>query len=338
VVEAREEITRLRRTVSDLAKEHDARIVAAGTHPFSKWADQNISAGERYDDLLSDMQHAARRLLIFGMHVHIGFGKDRVSRELTIDILNQMRYFLPHILTLTTSSPFWHGRNTGMKSYRSQIFENMPRSGIPPTFNSYSEYDNYVALMGRVGSLGRAGTEKTTVERTEEDLARDATKIWWDARPHPNWGTLEVRISDMCTTIDETIAVAALIQSLIAKLIKLRNGNQSWRIYRSFVVKENKWRAVRYGLDGKLIDFGIESEVPMRDLVEELIWLVDDVVDDLGTRDDVAYLRTICRDGTSADRQIAIFNKGRAEGKSEADALKDVVDNLILETGKGWMD
>lgn len=332
VKEARQEIIHLRRTIRELAMEHGKTIVAAGTHPFSRWDTQQISEGERYDDLITNMQHAARRLLIFGMHVHIGFGQDQPARQLTIDIMNQVRYFLPHILAVSTSSPFWHGRNTGMKSYRSQIFENMPRSGISPTFHSYGEYDNYVALMARVGALGRDGTQKAS----GDSGIKDATKIWWDARPHPNWGTLEIRIADMCTTVDEAISIAALIQALIAKLIQLRNQNLSWRIYRTHVINENKWRAVRYGLDGQLIDFGAEMEVPMRDLLKEIIEMVDDVLDELDSREEVYALMNVCENGTSADRQVATYNKAISEGKTPDEALKAVVDNLIYETGKGW--
>ncbi len=333
IEEARQEIIRLRRTVTNVADEHGRVIVAAGTHPFSRWQDQKFSEGERYDDLQSTMQDAARRLLIFGMHVHIGFGKDKVAQELQIDILNQLRYFLPHILALSTSSPFWHGRDTGMKSYRTLVFENMPRTGIPPIFKSFADYDQYVDTMAAVGALGDKGTGKPLVG----DIgAKDATKIWWDARPHPNWGTLEVRVADMCTTIDECISIAAVIQSLVAKLIKLRNQNMSWRIYASHLLDENKWRAVRYGIDGKLIDYGIEDEVPMRFLAREIVELVDDVVDDLGTRKDVEYILQMTENGTSADRQLATFHRALNEGKSQQDALFAVVDQLVEETRRGW--
>jgi glutamate---cysteine ligase / carboxylate-amine ligase len=323
--EARQEIIRLRRTITQLAEENGRKIVAASTHPFSRWKEQRLSEGERYDDLASEMKDAARRLLIFGMHVHLGFGKDQAAFELMIDVLNQLRYFLPHILALTTSSPFWHGRDTGLLSYRTLVFENMPRSGIPPHFYSYAEYDNYVQLMGRVGALG-----------TRSDRTGDPTKIWWDARPHPNLGTLEVRICDMCTHIDQAISVVALIQALVAKLIKLRNQNQSWRIYRGIFIDENKWRAARYGVNGKLIDFGVEDEVPMRFLVNELIEIVDDVVDDLGSRAEVAALKDICESGTSADRQLLVYHKARQDGASDQEALHAVVDHLIGETGEGW--
>lgn len=293
-----------------------------------------MNEGARYDDLATEMKDAARRLLIFGMHVHLGFGKTPDALELIVDILNQLRYFLPHILTLTTSSPFWHGRDTGLKSYRSLVFENMPRSGIPPEFHSWAEYNRYVNLMGKVGSIGRRDdTLKVTSARV---TTGDPTKIWWDARPHPDLGTLEVRICDMCTHIDEAVAVAALIQAIAAKLINLRNENQSWRIYSNFYINENKWRAVRYGIDGKLIDFGREMEVPVPDLVEELLELVDDVVDDLGSRDEVQYIRTILHRGTSADRQLRVFQAAIAAGATDHEALYAVVDHLIEETADGW--
>ena len=334
VQEARQEIIRLRRTVCEVAEEHGRRIVAASTHPFSRWQDQRISEGARYDDLASEMRDAARRLLIFGMHVHLGFGKDSEALELIIDVLNQLRYFLPHILALTTSSPFWHGRDTGLKSYRSLVFENMPRSGIPPIFSGSAEYERYVNLMGKVGSIMRQpDTSKPTAAGQR---LGDPTKIWWDARPHPDLGTLEVRICDICTHIDDAVAIVALIQAVVAKLIKLRNQNQSWRVYRNIYIAENKWRAVRYGVNGKLIDFGIEAEVPMRFLTQEMIDLVDDVVDDLGSRQEIEHLRTIVERGTSADRQLKVYRHALAEGASEQEALYAVVDHLVRETGEGW--
>lgn len=332
--EARQEIIRLRRIVTEVAEEHGREIIAASTHPFSRWQEQRISEGARYDDLASEMKDAARRLLIFGMHVHLGFGNTPEAYELTVDVLNQLRYFLPHILALTTSSPFWDGRDTGLKSYRSLVFENMPRSGIPPHFASYAEYDQYVNLMGKVGSLTRdVETQKNT---SKEISIGDPTKIWWDARPHPDLGTLEVRICDVCTHIDDAIAIVAVIQALAAKLIQLRNQNQSWRIYRGMYIEENKWRAVRYGIDGKLIDFGKQEEVPMRFLAQELLEIIDDVVDDLGSRDDVEHVRTILDNGTSADRQLKVYRRALSEGASEREALNAVVDHLIEETAQGW--
>ena len=332
IAEARQEIIRLRKTVTSVAEEHNRVIIAAGTHPFSRWQDQKFSEGERYDDLQSNMQDAARRMLIFGMHVHVGFGKDKVANALIIDILNQLRYFLPHILALSTSSPFWIGRDTGMKSYRSLVFENLPRTGIPPVFQSFAEYDQYVDTLASVGSLGADKTQKPS----GESGTKDATKIWWDARPHPNWGTLEVRVADMCTTIDECISIAAIVQSLVAKLMKLRNENLSWRIYPSHMIEENKWRAVRYGTSGKLIDFGIEDEVPLQFLARELVEFLDDVLDDLGTRKDVENIMNIVENGSSADRQIATYRRVLNETQDNEKALYAVVDQLIEETRKGW--
>ena len=334
VQEARQELVRLRRTVSEVADLHGRRIAAASTHPFSRWQDQHISEGARYDDLASEMKDAARRLLIFGMHIHLGFGTTNEAYDLMIDILNQLRYFLPHILALTTSSPFWHGRDTGLKSYRSLVFENMPRSGIPPHFYSYAEYKHYVDLMGKVGSLVRR--EDTQKPSALETGPGDPTKIWWDARPHPDLGTLEIRICDMCTHIDEAVAIAAVLQALAAKLINLRNQNMSWRIYRGVFIHENKWRAVRYGIDGKLIDFGNETEVPMRFLTQELLDIVDDVLDDLGSRKEVEYVKTILERGTSADRQLKVYRRALSEGASEQEAIFAVVDHLIEETAEGW--
>jgi glutamate---cysteine ligase / carboxylate-amine ligase len=321
VEEARQELIRLRRSVNDLAAEDGKVIAAAATHPFSGWRDQAITEGERYQDLRTDMQDVARRLLIFGMHVHLGFGEDEAARALIIDIMNQVRYFLPHILTLTTSSPFWHGRDTGLKSYRCVIFESLPRTGIPPILSSFEEYDRIVTLLGRVGSLGKGG--------------KDATKIWWDARPNPRIGTLEIRVADICTTVDEAICVAAVIQSIVAKLLKLRMHNRTWRLYRSELIQENKWRASRYGIDGSLIDFGIEEAVPVPQLWSEILELIDDVVDDLGTRKDVEYVQTILKNGTSADRQLGTFRQAVAAGDGDEQALVKVMDQLIAETRRG---
>jgi glutamate---cysteine ligase / carboxylate-amine ligase len=334
VKEARQELIRLRRTVCEVADLAGAETAAALTPPFSRWQDQQISEGARYDDLVTEMKDAVRRLLIFGMHVHLGFGKTSEAFELMIEIQNQLRYFLPHILALTTSSPFWHGRDTGLKSYRSLVFENMPRSGIPPQFGSFSEYQNYVNILGKVGSLSRrADTLKPT---SDTGSLGDPTKIWWDARPHPDLGTLEVRICDICTSLDEAVAVAALIQSLVAKLIKLRNQNMSWRIYENRFIDENKWRAVRYGIDGKLIDFGAETEVPMRFLAQELLEFVDDVLDELGSRTEISYIKTIADEGTSADRQLRVYRRAVNGGAEHRDALFAVVDHLIKETSEGW--
>ena len=305
IAEARSEVLRLRRAVADLAEGHGKKMVAASTHPFSRWSDQVLTAADRYQQLESDLKDVARRLLIFGMHVHVGIS----DPELRIDIMNQARYFMPHILAISTSSPFWHGRETGLKSYRSVIFENMPRSGLPPTFSAYSDYEGFIDTLIETGCID------------------EATKIWWDIRPHPKFPTLEFRICDVCTKVEEVLCIAALLQAMVAKLIKLRNGNQSWRTYRHHLITENKWRAVRYGLDGHLVDFGRRAEVPVRSLATELLELVDDVVDDLGSRTEVEYLRTILEDGSSADRQLATYHR--------TENLEAVVDQLIEESVAG---
>ncbi len=322
VEEARADLIRLRRAVSEVAAHNGKVIAAAATHPFSRWRDQEITEGERYQDLHSDMQDVARRLLIFGMHVHLGFGQDDAARALIIDIMNQIRYFLPHVLALSTSSPFFHGRETGLKSYRSVIFESLPRTGIPPLLSSYEEYDRIVTVLAKAGSLGKGG-------------GKDPTKIWWDARPNPRLGTLEIRIADICTTVDEAICITAVIQSLAAKLFKLRMNNRTWRLYRSELIQENKWRAARYGIDGSLIDFGIEEAIPVPSLWAEILELLDDVLDDLGTRKEVEYVNTILQHGTSADRQLATYRQAITGGDSQEQALIKVTDQLIAETRQG---
>lgn len=320
IQEARIELIRLRRAVSDIAAQSGKAIAAAGTHPFSRWRDQVISGGDRYTDLYVDMQDVARRLLIFGMHVHLGFGHSDEARAMTIDIMNQIRYFLPHILALSTSSPFWHGRETGLKSYRCVIFESLLRTGIPPAFESYEEYERTIALLAKVGSLGK-----------DVDV-KDPTRIWWDVRPNPRIGTLEIRVADICTTVDEAMCVAALIQAVAAMLVRLRASNQSWRLYRSELIQENKWRAARYGVEGKLIDFGLEASVPLTALWEEILGLIDQSVNELGTRKDVEYVHTILEKGTSADRQLATFHRAVEAGDDDHEALKKVMDQVLAET------
>jgi glutamate---cysteine ligase / carboxylate-amine ligase len=319
IKEVRHELVRLRRAVSEMARENGLRIAAASTHPFARWEEQSVTEGQRYKELLDDMQGVARRLLIFGMHVHVGFGSDRESKNLMIEIMNQARYFVPHLLALSTSSPFWLGENTGLKSYRSVIFEQLPRTGIPHSFSSWGEYQRYEETLGKVGAFGK--TDKRA-------------KIWWDIRPHPVFDTLEFRISDICTRMDEAVCIAALFQAICAKLLKLRRSNMSWRQYRHMHITENKWRAVRYGIHGELIDFGQEASVPFHFLVEELLELVDDVLDELGSRKEVEYVRAILANGTSADRQIATYIKHGGDDNRE-EALKAVVDQLVAETEEG---
>lgn len=319
VREVRQEVVRLRRSVCELAEENGLGIAAASTHPFAKWEEQTITEGVRYKELLDDMQRVARGLLIFGMHVHVGFGSESESKDLMIEIMNQARYFIPHLLALSTSSPFWHGYYTGLKSYRSVVFEMLPRTGIPHSFDSWAEYKAYERTLEHVGSFGK-----------NDPVA----KIWWDIRPHPLFDTLEFRISDICTTVDECVCLAALFQAICAKLIKLRKNNLSWRTYRHMHITENKWRAVRYGIDGEMIDFGIEESVPFHFLMEELLEFLDDVLDELGSRKEVEYLRTILRQGTSADRQLAVYLRHGGDDNRQ-EALKAVVDHLIEETQLG---
>lgn len=319
VQEIRLELRRLRRSVCEMAAENGLVIAAASTHPYSHWEEQSITEGVRYKELLDDMQGVARSLLIFGMHVHVGFGADRASKDLMIEIMNQTRYFIPHILALSTSSPFWHGYNTGLKSYRSVIFEMLPRTGIPHSFSSYDEYKHYEETMMKVGSFGKG-----------DPIA----KIWWDIRPHPRFDTMEFRIADICTDMEDAVCIAATFQAVVAKMLKLREQNMSWRQYRHMHISENKWRAMRYGVQGELIDFGRQESVPFHFLMEELLALLDDVLDELGSRKEVEHIRTILARGTSADRQLAVYRQhGGDENREEA--LKAVVDHLVAETKKG---
>jgi carboxylate-amine ligase len=305
VHEARLELVRMRRSIQELAESEGLWVAAAGTHPFSSWARQEVSPFGRYPELARFLQDVGRRLLIFGMHVHVGIE----DRELLIDVMNQMRYFLPHVLALSTSSPFWHGRDTGLKSYRSVVFESLPRTGIPQQFGAYADYRSYVDTLLATGSIA------------------EPTHIWWDVRPSEKFPTLEVRIPDMCTRMDETLCLAALVQAIVAKLVRLRQANQTWRIYRKNLLDENKWRAVRYGIEGKLIDFGKTEEVRLPALIEELLALVDDVVDELGSRAEVEYVKTILDQGTSADRQLAVYRR--------TEDLRAVVDLVVEETKEG---
>jgi len=306
IQEARYELTRVRRSIWELAEREGLWVAAAGTHPFSSWARQEVSPFGRYPELARFLQDVGRRLLIFGMHVHVGIE----DQELLIEVMNQIRYFLPHLLALSTSSPFWHGRDTGLKSYRSVVFESLPRTGIPQRFSSYADYRSYVDTLLTTASIA------------------EPTHIWWDVRPSEKFPTLEVRIPDMCTRVEETLCLAALIQAIVAELVRLRQANQTWRLYRKRLLDENKWRAVRYGIGGKLIDFGKVEEVLLPVLIEELLAWVDDVVDELGSRTEVEYAHTILSQGTSADRQLAVYR--RTGGDFQA-----VVDHVVEETQEG---
>lgn len=303
VQEAREDITKLRCIISWLARKKGMEIVAASTHPFSHWGDQKIFDDVRYDYIVEELQMVARSLLIFGLHVHVGIKEP----EKRIQIMNASRYFLPHVLALTTSSPFWLGHNTGLKSYRSEVFKKFPRTDIPDHFGSYSEYERYVNLLISMNCID------------------NAKKIYWDARPHPHFPTLEFRVCDIPTRVDDTIAIAALFQAICAKLHKLIDQNLGFRLYRRAYIQENKWRAVRYGLDGKLLDLGKQKEVPAKDLIRELLEFVDDVVDELNSRKEIEHIHTILERGTSADEQLKVFKESNSD-------FGAVVDMLIKNT------
>ena len=304
--DAREDLIRLRRLVMELVARSGLRIAAAGTHPFSSWLEQEITPLERYAGVKEDMQDLAQQLLIFGTHVHIGIE----DSEFLVHAMNVSRYFLPHVLALSASSPFWMGRDTGLKSYRSVVFRAFPRTGIPPEFESWPQLHSIVDTLVETSSIP------------------DASKIWWDVRPNPKYPTLEFRICDVCTRVDEAVAVAAIFQAIVAKIWKLRRDNLTFRVYPSTLIEENKWRVVRRGLDGKLIDFGKREQVAARALERELIeWFVDDVLDDLGSRKEVEYAFQILDEGTSADRQLAVFRR--------TGSLRAVVDELIRETAEG---
>ncbi len=302
VDELEDEVCRIRRELSHSAEGVGLRIAAAGTHPFSSWKDQIISPGARYESIVEELQQLARSLLIFGLHIHVA-APDRTS---TIELLNEARYFLPHLLALSTSSPFWQGRDTGLKSYRTMVFRRFPRSGIPDQFDSWSDYEDYVNTL------------------VELHCIDNGKKVWWDLRPHPTFGTLEFRICDVPTSPRATIALAALAQAIVVKLHRLRRSNLGFRIYPRALVEENKWRAARYGIDGRLIDFGKRAEIPMKELADELLLFVDDVVDELGSRKALQYVHRIVAEGTSADRQLAVFR--------ETGDLKAVVQWIVNET------
>jgi carboxylate-amine ligase len=304
--QAGRELRRLRGLVMGLAARKGLQIAAAGTHPFSSWTTQEITPLERYIGVRQDMQVLAQQLLIFGTHVHIGIE----DREFLIDAMNVSRYFIPHLLCLTSSSPFWMGRDTGLKSYRSVVFRNFPRTGIPRPMQSWWDFHSLQDKLVRTGCIP------------------DGSKIYWDVRPHHSYPTLEFRFADVCTRVEEAVCLAALLQAIVLKLWKLRRDNMTFRVYPSELIEENKWRAVRYGLDGRLIDLGRETEVPARDLIRELVeWFIADVVDELGSRAEIEYVYRILESGSSADRQLAAYR--------DAGDPRAVVDRLVAETREG---
>ena len=302
---AREQVVGLRSHLASLAAGRGLKISSAGTHPFSHWHDQEITEGERYATIVNDLQQVARANLIFGLHVHVGI-PDRVS---AIHVMNQARYFLPHLFALSTNSPFWLGRDTGFKGYRLKVFENFPRTGIPDAFESISEYEDYLKLLVKTNCID------------------NAKKIWWDIRLHPFFNTLEVRVCDAQSRVDDTMALAALIQAIVCRLYKFQRQNLSFRLYRRRLLDENRWRACRYGIDGRLIDFGSEQEVDERNLIYELLDFIKDEVAELGIGREVEHVKTILREGTGADRQLAVWNRTHD--------TKAVVDHITEETYAG---
>ena len=307
IQEAREDITKLRGVISALARKKGMVIAAASTHPFSKWSEQTIFEHDRYKLLIQELQMVARSLLIFGVHVHVGVA----DLDRRIHIMNASRYFLPHVLAMTTSSPFWLGFNTGLKSYRSEVFKKFPRTDIPDHFESYQQYQSYVDLLVKMNCM------------------QDATKIWWDIRPHPNFPTLEFRVCDIPTRVDDTIAIAALFQAIVAKITVLLDRNLGFRLYHRRLIQENKWRAVRYGLEGNLLDLGKQKEVPVKDLIRELLDFVDEVVDDLGSRKEIEHIHTILDRGTSADEQLKVWEENNHDFVPVVDMLvKNTMENV----------
>ncbi|MGI9115466.1 MAG: carboxylate-amine ligase [Chthoniobacterales bacterium] len=305
IADARQHVTKLRSDLAGLANRSGLRIASVGTHPFSHWRDQLITEGERYKEIVRDMQLLARANLIFGLHVHVGIP----NREPAIHVMNQARYFLPHIYALSVNSPFWVGHDTGLKGYRLKVFERFPRTGIPDSFESLSEYEDYCKLLVKTGCID------------------NAKKIWWDIRLHPFFDTLEVRVCDAQSRVDDTLAIAALIQAIIARLFKLLRQNTTFRIYRRRLLDENRWRASRYGIDGKMIDFGKESEAETRSLIDELLQFVSTEVIELGSEKEMQHIERILREGTGADRQLAAWQQTRD--------IKGVVDHIVSETYEG---
>jgi carboxylate-amine ligase len=313
VQEAHEDLIRLRKIIVGVANNHGLAPIAASTHPFSLWTEQKQTEKDRYSSLTTEMQGAARRLLICGMHVHVGIDDD----ELRIDLMNQMSYFLPHLLALSCSSPFWEGIDTGLKSYRLTVFDALPRTGLPERFASYSEYQRHVRILIDAG------------------LIEDSTKIWWDLRPSARFPTIETRIMDVCTRVDDAVALAAMLVCTMRMLYRLRTANQRWRIYTPMLIRENRWRAMRYSFDEGLIDLARGKVVPFDELLDELLGLIAEDADALGCTKELAHVRHIVERGTSAHRQLKTFELETANGADVDQALRAVVDRLIEDTITG---
>ena len=313
VADAGRDLRRLRKALAREADKHGMAIIAASTHPFASWATQSHTDKERYNILARDLQAVARRLLISGMHVHVGVADD----DLRIDLLNQVSYFLPHLLALSTSSPFWRGKDTGLKSYRIAVFDELPRTGLPEQFESWGEYQRHVNVLTQAGVID------------------NPSKLWWDVRPSARFPTLEVRIADIPTLIEDTISIAAIYLCLLRMLYRLRRQNQRWRKYANMLISENRWRAQRYGFDSGLVDFGKGEIVPYAGLLEEIIEMIGEDAAYFGCESEVEHARTILKRGTSAHRQLALYNRKREKGADKLEALRDVVDHLIEETIAG---
>ena len=313
VQEAHDDLARLRRNIIDVAANHGLAPIAASTHPFSAWSEQKRTEKDRYNQLTHEMQGAARRLVICGMHVHVGIDDD----ELRIDLMNQLSYFLPHLLALSCSSPFWLGQDTGLKSYRLTIFDALPRTGVPERFSSWAEYERHVSILQDAG------------------LIEDSTRIWWDLRPSGRFPTLETRIMDVCTRLDDTVALAALVRCILRMLYRLRTRNQRWRLYTPMLIRENRWRAMRYSFDEGLIDLAKGRVVPFEELMGELCSLISEDAKALDCEKEVKGVYDILSRGTSAHRQLKGYELERASGASAEEALKSVVDTLIADTAEG---
>ena len=313
ISEAAEQLRSLRCCIREVAESHGLAMIAASTHPIADWDLQKHTEKERYNTLAQSMQTVVRRMLICGMHVHVGIEND----DLRIDLMNQVSYFLPHLLAISTSAPFWHGIETGLKSYRMAVWNELPRTGLPPQFDSYGEYRRLVDTLVGTGVI------------------EDASKLWWDIRPSGKFPTLEMRMTDICTRTEDSICIAALYRCLLRMLWRLRRSNQRWRQYDRFMISENRWRASRYGIDEGLIDFGKAAIVPFAELLEELIELVREDAEFFDCVSEVEHAREILRRGTSAHKQIDVWQQARSSGKTDAEALRDVVDMLIEETAPG---
>ena len=310
---ARSDLARLRRTVGEVAREHGLAIVAASTHPFGRPSKVEHTPKDRYNQLADDLQEVVRQLVISGMHIHVGIEDD----DLRTDLMGQVTYILPHILALSASSPFWRGRDTGLKSYRIAIWDGMPRTGLPPHFDSYGEYQRHIDVL------------------VDGGVIEDGTKVWWDIRPSARYPTLEMRISDVCTRMDDALALAAFYLCWLRMLFRLRRTNQRWRRYNNFLIDENRWRAHRYGIDEGLLDFGRGELVPFTELMDEVLELVEKDADYFDCWDELNHLKTIVREGTSAHRQVKVYNEVMRSKNDHEEALQKVVDHLIEETMVG---